>query len=134
MVTQRATESDDPGLEATLAKQAAVEMERPSQMYVDGAYISARSIQQAKEEGWELLGPAQPSGSRAGLDKGYRIEAFDISISERKAICPEGKSSTQCSELTEQKSGKITYRFEFGRQCRDCLARFSHKFVGKTRR
>jgi hypothetical protein len=123
MVTQRATESDDPGLEATLAKQAAVGMERPSQMYVDGAYISARSIQQAKEEGWELLGPAQPSGSRAGLDKGYRIEAFDISISERKAICPEGKSSTQCSELTEQKSGKITYRFEFGRQCRDCLVK-----------
>ena len=108
---------------AALAKQAELGMERPSEMYVDGAYISARSIEQAKEEGWELLGPAQPSASRAGLDKAYRIEAFDISIRERKAICPAGKSSTQCSELTEQKSGKITYRFEFGRQCRDCPAK-----------
>src|SRR5258707_1555902 len=41
----------------------------------------------------------------------------------RKAICPAGKTSTQCSQLTEQKSGKVNYRFEFGRQCRDCPAR-----------
>ena len=123
VVTQRATESDDPGLEASLQKQAQMGMGRPSEMYVDGAYISARSIQQAKEEGWNLMGPAQSSASRSGLDKAYRVEAFDISISGRKAICPEGKTSTQCSELTEQKSDKVTYRFEFGRQCRDCPVR-----------
>lgn len=120
VVTQRATESDDPGLEATLAKQAEVGLGRPTELYVDGAYISARSIEQAKEEGWNLMGPAQPSASRAGLDKAYRIEAFDISIGGRKALCPEGKLSTQCSALTEQKSAKVSYRFEFGRQCRDC--------------
>lgn len=123
VLTQRATESDDPGLEASLEKQAEAGMESPNEMYVDGAYISARSIQQAKEEGWKLMGPAQPSASRAGLDKAYRIEAFDVSISERKAICPEGKTSTQCSELTQQESGKVTYRFEFGRHCRDCPVR-----------
>jgi transposase len=123
VVTQRASESDDPGLEVTLAKQEQMGLERPSEMYVDGAYISAGSIHQAKEQGWNLMGPAQPSAARAGLDKAYRIEAFDISITERKAICPEGKRSTQCSELTEQKSGKVTYRFEFGRQCQDCPAR-----------
>ncbi len=107
----------------TLAKQEQMGLERPSEMYVDGAYISAGSITEAKEQGWNLMGPAQPSAARAGLDKAYRIETFDISITERKAICPEGESSTQCSELTEQKSGKVTYRFEFGRQCRDCPAR-----------
>jgi transposase len=123
VVTQRASESDDPGLEVTLAKQEQMGLERPSEMYVDGAYISAGSITEAKEQGWNLMGPAQPSAARTGLDKAYRIEAFDISITERKAICPEGKRSTQCSELTEQKSGKVTYRFEFGRQCRDCPAR-----------
>jgi transposase len=123
VVTQRATESDDPGLAVTLAKQEQMGLERPSEMYVDGAYISAGSIQRAKEQGWNLMGPAQPSGARAGLDQAYRIEAFDVSITEGKAICPAGKSSTQCSELTEQKSGKVTYRFEFGRQCRDCPAR-----------
>jgi transposase len=123
MVTQRASESDDPGLDVTLEKQAQMGLERPSEMYVDGAYISAGSIQQAKEQDWNLMGPAQPSAARTGLDKAYRIEAFDVSISERKAICPAGKTSTQCSQLTEQKSGKVTYRFEFGRQCRDCPAK-----------
>jgi Transposase DDE domain len=66
------------------------------------------------------MGPAQPSASRAGLEKAYRIEAFDISITERKAICPDGKTSTNCSKLTEEKSGKVSYRFEFGSQCQDC--------------
>ncbi len=123
VVTQRATESDDPGLEATLEKQAQMGLQKPSEMYVDGAYISAGSIQEAKEEGWNLMGPAQPSAARTGLDKAYRIETFDVSITERKAVCPAGQSSRQCSQLTEQKSGKVTYRFEFGRQCRDCPAR-----------
>jgi transposase len=98
-------------------------LERPSELYVDGAYISAGSITEAKEEGWNLMGPAQPSASRADRDKAYRIEAFDVNITERKAVCPQGKISTECSKLTERDSGKVTYRFEFGRQCRDCPAR-----------
>jgi hypothetical protein len=106
-----------------LAKQAQMGLERPSELYVDGAYISAGSITEAKEEGWNLMRPAQPSASRAERDKAYRIEAFDVNITERKAVCPQGKTSTECSKLTERDSGKVTYRFEFGRQCRDCSAR-----------
>ena len=120
VVTQRATESDDAGLPATLQKQESLGFDRPAEFYVDGAYISGRAIDQAKEEGWQLMGPAQPSASRARLEKAYRIEAFDISITERKAICPDGKTSTNCSKLTEEKSGKVSYRFEFGSQCHDC--------------
>lgn len=121
VVTQRATESDDAGLPATLQKQEALGLEQPPEMYTDGAYISGRAIHEAKEAGWELVGPAQPSASRAGLQKEYRIEAFDISISERKAVCPDGKISTNCSKLTEEKSGKVAYRFEFGSQCQNCV-------------
>jgi|SRR5579859_901247 len=120
VVTQRASESDDPGLELTLAKQEQMGMERPSEMYVDGAYISANSMSQAREEGWELMGPAQPSPAPPKQPELYRIEAFDINIQERKAICPQGKVSTECSKLTERETGKVSYRFEFGRQCRDC--------------
>src|SRR5271166_6083828 len=120
VVTQRATESDDAGLPATLQKQEALGFEQPPEMYTDGAYISGRAIQEAQEAGWQLVGPAQPSASRAGLAKEYRIEAFDISITERKAVCPDGKTSTNCSKLTEEKSGKVTYRFEFGSQCHSC--------------
>jgi len=120
VVTQRATESDDAGLPATLQKQKALGLGLPSELYTDGAYISGRAIQEAKEAGWQLVGPAQPSASRVGLAKEYRIEAFDISITERKALCPDGKTSTNCSKLTEEKSGKVTYRFEFGSQCHSC--------------
>ena len=120
VVTQRATESDDPGLEASLARQEQLGLERPSELYVDGAYISASSITQAKEEGWDLLGPAQPSPGVPKQPELYRIEAFDVSIKQRKAVCPQGKISTECSKLTEQNSRKVTYRFEFGRQCRHC--------------
>jgi transposase len=120
VVTQRATESDEVGLPATLQKQEALGLEQPPELYTDGAYVSGRAIQEAKEAGWQLMGPAQPSASRAGLEKEYRIEAFDISITERKAVCPDGKTSTNCSKLTEEKSGKVTYRFEFGSQCHNC--------------
>jgi transposase len=120
VVTQRATNSDDAGLPATLQKQETLGFERPSELYADGAYVSGRAIQEANEEGWQLVGPAQPSAARKGLEKEYRIEAFDISISERKAVCPAGKTSTNCSKLTEEQSGKVTYRMEFGSQCHDC--------------
>ena len=123
VVTQRATESDDAGLPATLQKQETLGLERPSELYTDGAYISGQAIQQAKKEGWQLVGPAQPSAARKDLAKEYRIEAFDISITERKALRPAGKTSTNCSKLTEEKSGKVSYRFEFGGQCHGCLHR-----------
>ena len=123
VVTQRATESDDAGLPATLQKQEALGLERPSELYADGAYISGQAIQQAKQEGWELVGPAQPSAARKDLAKEYRIELFDISTTERKALCPAGKTSTNCSKLTEEKSGKVSYRFEFGGQCHGCPQR-----------
>jgi hypothetical protein len=123
VVTQRASESDDPGLELTLEKQKQMALERPSEMYVDGAYISANAITQAREEGWELLGPAQPSPGPPKQPELYRIEAFDVNIEQRKAACPQGKISTECSKLTERGSGKVTYRFEFGRQCRNCIVK-----------
>jgi hypothetical protein len=106
-----------------LQKQQELGLERAEELYADGAYISGKAIQEAREAGWQLVGPAQPSAARAGLERQYRIEAFDISITERKAVCPQRKTSTNCSKLTEEKSGKITYRFEFGSQCHDCAHR-----------
>jgi transposase len=123
VVTQRAAESDEAGLTATLQKQEALGPEKPAEMYVDGAYVSAEAIHEAKEAGWQLMGPAQPSAARPGLEKEYRIEAFDINIFERKALCPAGNLSTICSKLTEGKSGKVTYRFEFGSHCHHCPLR-----------
>jgi hypothetical protein len=80
IVTQKASESDDPGLNHTFNDQALSGLDRPAELYVDGAYVSAARLQQAKQEGWELFGPAQPSANRSGLATDYRIEAFDINI------------------------------------------------------
>jgi transposase len=87
IVTQPAIASDDPGLEETLRDQAASGLQRPSELYVDGAYVSAARLQEAKNQGWELIGPAQPSANRSGLSNAFRIEASTlISASEALAV------------------------------------------------
>jgi len=67
-------------------------------LYVDGPYISGRAIDQSQRRGLaaDVTGPA--TASRVGLEKAYRIEAFDISITERKAVSPGGRTSTNCSK------------------------------------
>jgi transposase len=123
IVTQKASESDDPGLDRVLAEQAGSGLERPNELYVDGAYISGARLHQAREEGWQLMGPAQPSAKRAGLKPAYRIEAFDIDIERRRARCPDGYFNTQCSRLEQQKRPKVSYRFEWSYHCSDCPLR-----------
>jgi len=134
VVTQRASESDDPGLELTLKKQEQLGLGRPREMYADGAYISAEAITEAKREGWNLVGPAQPSPGATKQPELYRIEAFDVDITQRKAVCPQGRISTECSKLTEKQTGKVTYRFEFGRQCRSCPLKQSCVSKGQPHR
>jgi transposase len=123
IVTQKASQSDDPGLDETLQDQAANGLQRPTELYVDGAYVSAARLHQAAKEGWELIGPAQPSANRTGKAGAYRIESFQISIADRKAICPGGYQSTQCSRIQEHKRAKISYRFEWSRRCHGCRLR-----------
>ena len=118
--TQRATASDEAGLEQVLAVQQATGHERPSELYVDGAYVSAGKMMAARAEGWELLGPAQPSASKG---TGYSAEEFVVDVAARTATCPAGEASTQCSRLAEAASGKVSFRFEWSWRCRDCARR-----------
>lgn len=90
---------------------------------MDGAYVSAARLQEAKDQGWELIGPAQPSANRSGLRSAYRIEAFNIDIAKRTARCPGGYESTQCSRLEEAKRQKVSFRFEWSYHCRGCPLR-----------
>src|SRR5215213_8571906 len=96
MVTQSATESDDAGLEAVSEQQEAAGLEAPPELYVDTAYVSPEGLASAKAEGRELLGPARPS---ANNHRGFRSEEFDVQVEGRRAFCPAGKESTQCSSL-----------------------------------
>jgi hypothetical protein len=74
------------------------------------SFLSPPSSDRVKEPFQPLFFLLYPKCLWDGCD---RIEAFDIRIRERKAVCPAGKTSTNCSKLSEEKSGKVTYRFEF---------------------
>jgi Transposase DDE domain/Transposase domain (DUF772) len=129
IVTQKATGSDDAGLPLTLDKQKEMGLEPPSELYVDGAYISAESLRQAEREKRELLGPAQPSPHKENV---FGAEQFEIKVEERRAFCPAGRESTQCSRLEEKQSGKVNYRFEWSWHCHLCQWR--EKCVGANQK
>ncbi|MGZ3570326.1 MAG: transposase, partial [Thermodesulfobacteriota bacterium] len=118
---QRATGSDEAGRQQVLKEQQEMGLNKPEVEYVDGAYVSAQEIVKAQEEGRQLMGPVQPAPSLR--NKAFSVEAFEVVVEERKALCPAGKQSTQCSRLEEEKTGKVSYRFEWSWQCQDCPLR-----------
>jgi hypothetical protein len=74
VVTQKASESD-VGLELTLEDQARNGLERPTELYVDGAYVSGGHLKEAQTQGYQLMGTAQPSANRAHIkdESDYRL-------------------------------------------------------------
>jgi len=121
MVTQPAHESDEEGAEKMAAEQAEMGMEKPPVQYVDGAYVSGEKLAEVQAEGRVLMGPAQPAPQNK--EGRYTTADFDIRVEERKAICPAGQQSTQCSRLEDQKSERVNYRFEWSWQCENCPLR-----------
>jgi hypothetical protein len=129
IVTHPAYESDERGEEKMEQEQAGMGMEKPPVKYVDGAYVSAQKLVQAQAEGRELMGPAQPAPQKDGR---FTVEDFQIHVEERTAICPAGKTNTQCSRLAEEATGKVSYRFEFSTHCHACPLR--GQCLGKDQR
>jgi len=121
IVTQPATGSDEAGLAEMLQQQAEMRLDKPAELYLDGAYVSAQGLAEAAAEGRQLLGPAQPP-ARTGKSA-YQSDAFDIDVTQRRATCPGSYTSTQCSRLEEEKTGKVTYRFEWSTHCHGCRLR-----------
>jgi transposase len=117
IVTQPASASDEAGAVLIEEEQAKMGMDKPTELYVDGAYVSAQKLAQAKAEGREIIGPAQRGPAK---DNRYGVEDFEVRVEERKAICPAGHENTQCSRLEEEATGKVSYRYEWSTHCRDC--------------
>ena len=63
-------------------------LQAPSELYVDGAYISAEALARAEKENRELLGPAQPSAHKENV---FGAEAFEVKVEQHRAFCPAGK-------------------------------------------
>jgi hypothetical protein len=129
LVTHPAHESDETGSVKMDQEQARMGWEKPPVQYVDSAYVSARKLVEAQAEGRELIGPALPGPQKDGR---FTAAQFEISVEERRAVCPAGKRSTQCSRLVEESTGNVGYRFEFSTQCHDCALR--SQCLGKGQR
>jgi transposase len=110
IVTQNAIASDQPGMTEVLAEQASMGLDAPSTLYVDGAYVCSWVLKQAHEQGRDVRGPAHAAPERGNT---FTTEAFDVDVAARRAVCPSGLSSTNCSRLEEAKTDKVAYRFEW---------------------
>ena len=110
IVTQNGIASDKPGLTEVLAEQASMGLDAPSVLYVDGTYVSSQALKEAEEQGRQLRGPAPAAPERG---KTFTAEAFDVAVAGRRAVCPAGQCSTNCSRLEEAKTSKVNYRFEW---------------------
>ena len=132
IVTQNASESDKPGMAIVLSEQANMGLEPPPVLYVDGAYVCGPSLHEAQEDFRELHGPAPASPDRG---KVFTVEAFDIKVEEQQAICPAGQTSSNCSRLREEKTGKVDYRFEWNNTlCGACPRRAESIAATQTHR
>lgn len=118
VVTQEAIASDKAAVPVVEEEWKATGQEKPSELYVDAGYTSGFEVVRVEAEGRELKGPMAPAPTKEGR---ISSEAFNVSITERRAVCPAGQTSTNCSRLEEQKTGVVTYRFEWNKGlCGDC--------------
>jgi hypothetical protein len=120
MATQPAIGSDEAGLEQADQEKAAMGQELPLARYVDAAYVSAEKLAQAQANGRPLIGPAQPAPH---IGHRFTTEDFTVEIAQRRAQCPAGQFSSQCSRLEIQATGKVNFRFEWSYLCPPCPLR-----------
>lgn len=132
IVTQDAPASDKAGMAEVLDEQQAMGLEMPGTLYVDGAYVSTQALNDAREQGRELRGPAPASPDRGKI---FTVEAFDVHVEERYAVCPATQRSSNCSRLEEQSTGKVVYRIEWNNTvCGPCPLRQQCVSAGQDHR
>jgi transposase len=117
LTTTEAIASDLDGMGRSLEAQAAAGQEPPPELYVDAGYVTDDTLAQAKAEGRQLIGPAHPCPHKEGL---LPADQFDVDLAARRATCPAGKTSTQCSHIHDADQGATYWRFEWGAQCDAC--------------
>jgi len=121
VTTTEAIVSDLEGRERLEQQQEQHGLGRADTLYVDTTYVTDDTLAQAAQEGRSLRGPAHPACNTSG--DLFTAEAFDVSVAQRRAICPAGHVSTQCSRLANQQTGEVTYRFEWSYHCDACPVR-----------
>jgi hypothetical protein len=132
VTTTEAIVSDLEGCERLEQQQEEQGLGRADTKYVDGAYVTAETLAQAAAAGRQLIGPAHRATNTRS--QGFPTDQFDIAVDPRRAVCPAGQVSTQCSRLENQETGRIEYRFEWSYHCDACPLRAPCTRAGRGRR
>ncbi len=118
---QPATASDHGSVPETLAEHAAASCPGtpPGEVFVDAGYVSAPALLRAQAGGYELVGPmpAPPhSGGRFGTD------SFAVDLPGRAAVCPAGRSSSECDRIEDAKYDQYGAKYYFAWPAKACAA------------
>lgn len=116
ILTTEAAQDEMAGLGEAFKRQQAQHEIMPEAVYADGGYVTEGTLAQAAANAMELLGPTRPDPHKGA----YNADAFLVDVDNEKAVCPQGKTSTQCSHIKDSHMGTQYYRLEWGSQCDDC--------------
>lgn len=114
--TSAAGQSEMAGLAEAVSQQRQHHGMEPPAMYADAGYVTEKTLTQAEQSGMELCGPTRPDPHKGP----FNADAFVVDVENRRAVCPQGKTSTQCSHITDGYMGTEYYRLEWGSQCDEC--------------
>jgi transposase len=118
VATTEAIASDLAGMQEVLEAEAQQQGDQPDELYVDAAYVTDDTLAQAKQDGRELIGPPRPCGNAPG--NAFSAEHFNVDTASRRAVCPAGHTSRQCSLIHDTHKDSIYLRFEWAGLCDDC--------------
>lgn len=116
IVTTEAAQDEMAGLAEAVDKQQEKHEIRPEAVYADGGYVTAGTLEKAEAKKMELYGPTRPDPHKGT----YNAEAFTVDVENQRAVCPQGKTSSQCSHIKDSYMGTQYYRFEWASQCDGC--------------
>lgn len=133
IVTQPAIASDKAGADLVEEQQQQNGLAKPSELYVDAAYVSTQKLLEAQAQKRQIIGPVPRSMVKDGR---YSVDHFDVSVEQQQARCPAGQQSNRCTRICNQPTGQVTYRFEWIGLCQSCplkaqciSQRLSHRSV-----
>lgn len=112
-----ATTGDTQGMSEMHEAQRARGGEPAPETLVDSGYISVQTLAEAEAEGRELTGPPRPPHGNPGC---FTVEAFDVDVVSRTAVCPAGLPSVSCTPVEDKERGRKQLRFRWGKACLAC--------------
>jgi transposase len=116
ILTTEAAQDEMAGLAEALKRQQAHHEMKPEAMYADAGYVTESTLSQAEGNAMEPLGPTRPDPHKGP----YNADGIVVDVENQRAVCPQGKTSTQCSHIKDNYMGAEYYRLEWGNQCDGC--------------